>query len=70
MDFLPWYHFKEEEFLDRIVTGNETWVAYLRLETKQQSVQWGGYTASTSEPKEAHQTLSVRKVMAYNALGW
>lgn len=29
-----------EEFLDSIVTGNETWCHYVIPETKQQSCQW------------------------------
>ncbi len=33
VDFFSQYHF-EEEFLERIVTGDETWVAYVNPETR------------------------------------
>ena len=50
-------------FLNKIVTGNETWVLYINAETKQQSIVWR-HTASPNKPKKAWQTLSARKVIA------
>ncbi len=52
-----------EEFLDKIVTGDETWVPYVNLETKQQAV-YRGHTASSSKWKKLYQRLSARKIMA------
>lgn len=63
LDFLSRYDAEGEEFLNRIVTGDETWVAYVNAETKQQSMTWG-HTASPNKPKKARQTFSARKVMA------
>ncbi len=51
MDFPSRYQFEEEEFLDRIVTVDKTWVAYVNPETKQQSIQ-RGHTAYPSTPKK------------------
>ncbi|GBN41818.1 hypothetical protein AVEN_130061-1 [Araneus ventricosus] len=35
LEFLSRYHTDGEDFLNRIVTGDETWVAYVNAETKQ-----------------------------------
>ena len=40
LTFLQWYHDDGVEFLDRVITGDETWVAYITPETKQQSMPW------------------------------
>ncbi len=61
IDFLSRYHF-EEDFLDRIVVGDETWVAYVNPEARQQSMCWGR-TTSPSMPKKVRQTLLAGKVM-------
>lgn len=63
IDFLTRYDTEGETFLNRIVTGDETWIAYVNAETKQQSMQWG-HTASPSKPKKARQSFSARKLMA------
>lgn len=63
IDFLFRYDLEGEEFLNRIVTGDETWVSYVNTETKQQSMQWG-HTRSPTKPTKARQTFSARKVMA------
>jgi hypothetical protein len=41
LTFLERYH-KDGEFLDHIkqVTGDETWVSFVNVETKEQSRQW------------------------------
>ncbi|GBM27855.1 hypothetical protein AVEN_66406-1 [Araneus ventricosus] len=41
LEFLSLYHTDAEDFLNRIVTGDETWVAHVNAETKQQSMAWG-----------------------------
>jgi len=38
--FLQCYHDEGDEFLDKIVTGDETWVKFVNVETKEQSQQW------------------------------
>jgi hypothetical protein len=38
LTFLERYH-KEGEFLNHIVTGGETWVSFMNVETKEQSKQ-------------------------------
>jgi hypothetical protein len=51
------------EFLDRTVTGEETWIQFVNSETKEQSKQWM-HTHSPNKPKKFKQTLSNRKMMA------
>ncbi|GFW04015.1 mariner Mos1 transposase [Trichonephila clavipes] len=51
-----------EDFLNRMVTGNETWVAHVNVETKQQSMTWG-HASSPTRLRKARQTLSARKLM-------
>jgi [histone H3]-lysine36 N-dimethyltransferase SETMAR len=52
-----------DSFLDRIVTGDETWVKHVNCETKLQSMEWG-HTKSPKKPRKCLQTLSARKIMA------
>ena len=40
LKFLTRYAQEGDEFLDSIVTGEETWVFHLTSESKQQSLQW------------------------------
>ena len=49
LTFLQRYHGDCDEFLDRIVTGDETWVAHITPETKQQlmHLRGGGSTWKT-----------------------
>jgi hypothetical protein len=35
LTFLQRYHGEEDEFLDKIVTGDETWVKFVNVETKE-----------------------------------
>jgi hypothetical protein len=39
-DFLEQYHKDGDEFLNHIVTGEEGWVLFVNVETKEQSKQW------------------------------
>ena len=66
--FLQRYGEEGDEFLDRIVTGDETWIQFLNAETKEQSKQWM-HTHSPNEPKKFKQTLSNRKNDGYSILG-
>jgi hypothetical protein len=34
------YHQDGNKFLNRIITGDETWVSFVNVETKEQSKQW------------------------------
>jgi hypothetical protein len=42
LNFLQRYHKDGDEFLNDIVrvTGDETWVSFVNVETKEQSKQW------------------------------
>ncbi|GFU92975.1 uncharacterized protein TNCV_2081211 [Trichonephila clavipes] len=60
LTFLQLYHDDGDEFLDRIVTGDETWISHFTPETKQQSMHWR-YSGSPVRTK-LKQMLSVRKV--------
>ncbi|GFV05780.1 histone-lysine N-methyltransferase SETMAR [Trichonephila clavipes] len=62
LEFLSRYHTDGEDFLNRMVTGDETWVAHVNVETKQQSMAWG-HTSSPTRLRKARQTLSARKFM-------
>ena len=59
--FLQWYHDDGNKFLDQIITGDETWVAHITPETKQQSMHWH-HSGSPCKTK-FKQTLSAWKVM-------
>ncbi|KAJ4428910.1 hypothetical protein ANN_25904 [Periplaneta americana] len=61
LTFLQWYHDDGDEFLDRIVTGDETWISHFIPETKQQSMHWR-HSGSPVRTK-FKQSLLVRKVM-------
>ncbi|GFV60698.1 uncharacterized protein TNCV_4180341 [Trichonephila clavipes] len=40
LDFLDRYHKEGAQFLERIVTGDETWVSHITPESKHQSMEW------------------------------
>ncbi|KAJ4450280.1 hypothetical protein ANN_01700 [Periplaneta americana] len=61
LTFLQRYHDDSDEFLDSIVTGDETWISHSTPETKQQSMHWR-HSGSPVRTK-FKQTLSVWKVM-------
>jgi hypothetical protein len=52
VEFLERYHKDGDEFLNHIVgvTGDETWVSFMNVETKEQSKQWM-HTHSPNNPK-------------------
>jgi hypothetical protein len=52
---------KQENFLKRIITGDETWVYGYDVETKMQSSQWVG--KNSPRPKKARWVRSNMKVM-------
>ncbi|GFQ96234.1 HTH_48 domain-containing protein [Trichonephila clavata] len=62
LTFLERYHNEGEDFLDQLVTGDETWVAYVTPESKQQSMEW----RHSSSPKRVKfkQTISAGKSYA------
>ncbi|GBN74832.1 hypothetical protein AVEN_137482-1 [Araneus ventricosus] len=62
LEFLSRYHTDGEDFLNRIVAGDETWVAHVNAKTIQQSMAWG-HTGSPTRMRKARQTLSARKLM-------
>jgi histone-lysine N-methyltransferase SETMAR len=63
LTFLELYHKDGEEFLNHIITGDETWVSFVNVETKEQSKQ-RMHKHSPNKPKKFKQTLSARKLMA------
>ncbi|GFU20501.1 histone-lysine N-methyltransferase SETMAR [Trichonephila clavipes] len=62
LDFLDRYHKEGDKFLERIDTGDETWVSHITPESKRQSMEWR-YTNSPVRVK-AKRTISTRKIMA------
>jgi len=56
LTFLQHYWVEGDEFLDRIVIGDETWVQFVNADTKEQSKQWM-YMHSPNKPKKFKQTL-------------
>jgi histone-lysine N-methyltransferase SETMAR len=63
LTFLQRYHDEGDEFLDKIVTGDETWVKFVNVETKEQSRQWMN-THSQNKPRKFKYSLANRKLMA------
>ena len=61
LHFLTRYNDGGDDFLSRIVTGDETWVAYDTPETKRQSMEWK-HTLSPATVK-SKQFLTPRKLM-------
>jgi len=63
LTFLQRYWEEGDEFLDRIMTGDKTWVQFVNAETKEQSKQWM-HSCSPNRPKKFKQTLPNKKLMA------
>ncbi|GFW49368.1 histone-lysine N-methyltransferase SETMAR [Trichonephila clavipes] len=61
LSFLERYSNEGEDFLSHIVTGDETWVAYVTPESKQQSMEWR-YSSSPRKVK-FKQTISAQKIV-------
>lgn len=63
LEFLTLYDQDGEHFLNRIVTGDETWVSYKTPESKRQSMEWH-HSNSPSKPTKEKPNLNTRKLMA------
>jgi len=61
-EFLQRYADENDNFLDSIVTGDETWAFHFTPETKQQSREWRH--SSSPKPRKFKRTQSAGKVMA------
>ena len=61
-EFLQRYADENDNFLDSIVTGDETWAYHFTPETKQQSCEW--WHSSLPKPRKFKTTQSAGKVMA------
>ena len=66
--FLQCYHDEGDEFLDKIVTGDETWVKFINVETKEQSQQWM-HKHSLNKPRKFKQSLAKQKADGNSVLG-
>jgi hypothetical protein len=62
LTFLERYHKDSDGFLSHIVTGDEIWVSFVNVETKEQARQWM-HTYSPNKLKRFKQ-MSARKLMA------
>lgn len=63
LEFLQHYHEKGKGFLDKIVTGDETWVQYENVEMKEQSKQWK-HSESLGRLVKFKRTFCNKKLMA------
>jgi hypothetical protein len=61
-ELLEWFENVGDNFLTRIVTGDETWLHYYEPETKRQSVEW--HHANSPRKKKVRAAPSAGKVMA------
>lgn len=61
-NFLQRFENEGEEFFSHLVTGDETWISYTNVESKQKSMQWRH--SSSPKAKKFKQAPSVRKMMA------
>jgi len=61
LDFLTQYSEEGENFLNHVVTGNETWMSHEAPKLKQQSMEWR-HTSSPTKTK-FKQTTSTEKIM-------
>ncbi len=62
LEFLKQYHNKGDQHLDRIVTGDKTWVNFWTQETKEKSKIWK--TMDEPAPKKFEEVWSAGKVKA------
>ncbi len=62
LEFLTRYHEEGDDFLDRLITCDETWVHHITPESKRASMQWKHTTSP--RVRKFKQTLSPKKVMA------
>ena len=69
-ELLEQYEAEGNAFLDQIITGDETWCHYYKLESKQQSMEWH-HSHSPHQTKKFRLQCSAEKVMCtifWNAL--
>ncbi|GFY11564.1 histone-lysine N-methyltransferase SETMAR [Trichonephila clavipes] len=64
LDFLDRYHKEGDQFLERIVTGDETWVSHITPESKRQSMEW----RHTSQSKGQADNLNTQDLLDGNRL--
>jgi hypothetical protein len=60
LTLLEQYHKDGNANLNHIVTGGETWVSFVNVQTREQSKQWI-HTHSPKKPKKFKQTSSASK---------
>jgi hypothetical protein len=64
LSFLERYHKDGDEFFSHIrLTGDETRISFVNVETKEHSKQWM-HTHSPNKPKNVKQVFSATKLMA------
>ena len=63
LTFLQRYHDEEDDFVNKIVTGDETLVHCKNQETKEQFQQWM-HSHSPNKPKKFKQTFSISNCLA------
>jgi hypothetical protein len=70
LSFLERYHKYCNEFFNHIVgvTGDESWISFVNVETKEQSKQWI-HTHSSNKPKKCKQTSAYQKAHSNCFLG-
>lgn len=64
LDFLSRNNIERERFLKKVVTEDETWMAYVNDvgKIKQQTMTWK-LTSFSCKPEKARATLSMRKII-------
>ncbi|GFT94441.1 histone-lysine N-methyltransferase SETMAR [Trichonephila clavipes] len=53
LDFLDRYYKEGDQFLERIVTGDETWVSHITPESKRQSMEWASHKFTSQSQGQA-----------------
>jgi len=59
--FLQRYWEKGDEFRNRIVTGDETWVKFVNAKTKEQSKQWMHTHSPPTSPRNLNKQCRTEK---------
>jgi hypothetical protein len=60
LSFLECYHREGIEFLDHIITGDETWVSHYAPESKRQSQEWHQAHSLTKTTKIQENTFNCK----------
>lgn len=61
-NFLHRFETQGDELFEHIITGDETWISYTNVESKQQSMQWRH--SASPKAKKFKQARSAKKIMA------